>query len=117
MSPVNRQRPAFQGQKASSTSSTTSTGAAYRRAASAAPTSTGRRCSQSRTRTPQRRTSVTRWSSGSSTGREWAVTVEVRSVSNRKRHSAAYAAESSASRSRTTTVPFAPAASHSGLTA
>ena len=68
-SPVSRQRPAFHGQKASSTSNTTSTGVWYVRASSAAPSPPAARTATSRTRTSHRRMSETRCSSGRPPGR------------------------------------------------
>lgn len=115
MSAVSRQRPAFHGQNASSTSNTTSTAARYARASSAAPSSTSRTYSESRSLMLHRRTSETRCRTASSTGRFRASTVDVRSIAKRNRHNAAYAAGSSADRSSTAIRPLGPAASQSGL--
>lgn len=116
-SPVSRQRPSFHGQNGSATSSTTSTGVRYVRAASAAPTSTGRTNSDSRSTRPHRRMSPTRCGSASSTGRVCTDTDDVRSIPKRKRHSAAYTTGSSASTCRTRTTPAGPASSQTTLTA
>ena len=64
------------------TASTTSTGAAYRRAASAAGTSVTRTHSPSDNLPPSRRGSLTIYSSGSSTAAKTYRTLRVRSTSS-----------------------------------